>query len=263
MALPSRSQQKGSHGGQRGEGGGQAGQAGQAGQDARPRADPHAPRQGVVGVGVRGTSLYDGASGGWRPSRSARRRGGCRRADFSSLSNERPSTRLAESTARSNASRAGTSRSRMPIGFNARGGEAPRSTPRANMGMRSLGSATAGSSRRCRTGRGCSCTLRGRYRCPWHFVDGVGRRARLGGVGLASRSPRRRGGSRRADFSSLSSERTMGLAERTARSHASRAGTASASTSTCRASRSSSTRTTAATSRGPRSRRLPNTRAQD
>ena len=41
------------------------------------------------------------------------------------------------------------------------------------------------------------------------------------------------------------------------------AGTASASTSTCRASRSSSTRTTAATSRGPRSRRLPNTRAQD
>ena len=45
---------------------------------------------------------------------------------------------------------------------------------------------------------------------------------------------------------------------------ASRAGTASASTSTCRASRSSSTRTTAATSRAPpRCHRLPNTRTQD
>ena len=36
-----------------------------------------------------------------------------------------------------------------------------------------LGSATAGWSRRCRTGRGCSCTSSGRYRCPRHFLDGV------------------------------------------------------------------------------------------
>ena len=147
------------------------------------------------------------------------------------------------------APRRGTSRWKTPTASSVLGGARQKSTPRANMVMRSAGSAIPGWWRRCRTGRGCSCTLRGRYRCPRHFLDGVGRRARLGGVGLASRSPRRRGGSRRADFLSPSSERTMGLAERTACSNAPRAGTASASTSTCRASRSSSTRTTAATSR--------------
>ena len=124
---------------------------------------------------LRGTAAPLGV-GCWS-FRSARRRGGSRRADCLSLSSER-TMGLAEKTARSNASRAGTrcppanpsacaaprlgtSRSRMPIGFNALGGGAPRSTPRASTPTRSAGSATAGWSRRCKIDRGCSCTSSG------------------------------------------------------------------------------------------------------
>ena len=214
---------------------------------------------------LRGTAAPLGV-GCWS-FRSARRRGGSRRADCLSLSSER-TMGLAERTARENH---GACRENRPQERVARRHKMPAREPIRMRRAKAWNVEVENAYRfQCAGWRSAEEYAQGEYadEISWFgdsgLVEKVQNRQGLfmyfkrlasvsafvlrlrGGVAAAARPSRR-----------------LGRGPRETR--APRAGTASASTSTCRASRSSSTRTTAATSRGAyaRSHRLPNTRAQD